>query len=723
MSSYTDYDDQDLLDDLYFPWVINDQVLVLVINGTAPQYPVPILIEHFGQVQGLIIDRSFFPMPLNMQSKYLSIYVLYFFYIIFFVKVHSLKVMSYEYISENPTYFDLQTGSCLSKMAFKIDPTGCTSPINITTQNGVSLSLDSMYSDIDYQYHYYTIGYYIGQSGLNLKINCTGGGDIILQNNDDLFYCLEVPNFSISRISPWKQTFDLGFQSYESVFEVPELNYTLKSLGCWITIGFNCTITPRFSKSKGYFSYILTLVPLPYQVNYNGAILIINVGTDVKFSQSLSNIFFSPNDGTIQVLKNVSYPNIYSPPFNSYLPSVPVWLSVDVLNPGPFYATKTQIKDTALYPVKGNKKSATLITAVLPSLGSVYFYFNAINSTSTINEPMTSMLFTDQFHNSGDVIPNGMYLNSGSLNFAMYYINRLIPNQMSTYVDWYETGEIPHKCYSKFNFPFGYSNGTALHSFTKSLHPIGNLTNYGTGAFYIDYNPIQYNLRIELLNIKVDSITLTPFGTYSFFIQIGLSEPISGIYKIQIGSCNLFEKDIIFGNLYSGIYEKVCQYDLVDGAAQNLVIEIYSRSMALLSFTPNRYIPTLGTFLPPYQFQFDIPLNEFTKVGFANNIVNVTNLTVLNFFFFNLTSNNTLNYKPILEIFNQDFNGNKKQFTGEWNSTLQLYVIPIAIPMNSFEGLVPYRLLTQPPIKNSEFYSKFGDSSQLILQSESKDRN
>ncbi|EFA78774.1 EGF-like domain-containing protein [Heterostelium album PN500] len=533
-------------------------------------------------------------------------------------------ILSYEFISENPTYFNALTSSCQTKIAFKIDPARCTSPINVVINNGNYISQDSIVVDNQYQYHYYTFAYNVGQSIMDFMFNCTGGGQYYLQNSDNKIKCLNVPNFSITSISAWQQTFNLGFQSYESVFDVPELNYTLLSLVCDAR-AFECTATPRYSKSKGYFSFILTIVPFPGQLDYNSDTLTISVGPDVKFTQPLDNIFFSPTD--------------------------------------------------------------------------------------------------DQIYNDGAATPNGMYINNGDSKFALYFIKRLIPNQMSTYVDWYETGQLlPHTLYSKYNFPFGYMNGTAQLSFSKSVHLIGNLTNYGTGAFYVDYHPIPYGFVANPTMLKVDNITLTPFGTYSFFIQIGLSEPLNGVYKIQIGSCNLFDKDLVFGNAFNGIYEKVCRYDLVDGVAQDLVIEIYSKSMALLSFTPNSYIPTLGSFLPPYQFQFNIPLNEFSMVGFANEVVNVTNLSVVNYFYFNLTStNNRLDYKPILEIFNEDFNGNKKQFTGQWNSTLQLYVIPFLIPMNSFEGLVPYRLLTQPPIRNSQFCAKFGESSQLTLQSENAD--
>eukprot|EP01133_Synstelium_polycarpum_P019757 gene19757-23668_t len=346
---------------------------------------------------------------------------------------------------------------------------------------------------------------------------------------------------------------------------------------------------------------------------------------------------------------------------------------------------------------------------------------------------------------------NGFYTSSPLFNSQSYNLNIINGGQLSTMFSHSFTYQSGFQRFTLTQTNIGtlfnnmsYYDIEAEIGYSWDL-PIGKgnilefLSRYSVfySAYLQSFSHTHYYTFDESLNItqtpsKSDttapvlrSITITPFGGYSMLVTIRVTDDLSGVHKIylDIDLANIIGMaNIVSGNHMDGIYQFFINLDIRMGQTS---------SITMVDNAFNHAIASAGNLLPAGDFQLFPHLNhqmdwipsDFTHFEFEKRDCYVTNKSVDNHLYFNVTNANT-GFKPkLFLLFKKDkinFDSHNL-FEGAWDRSRDMYNIPFTIPKNIFEGPLNYELITSTYLQSQTFTAQVGFNATLEITSEYAD--
>eukprot|EP01132_Coremiostelium_polycephalum_P012457 gene12457-15215_t len=207
---------------------------------------------------------------------------------------------------------------------------------------------------------------------------------------------------------------------------------------------------------------------------------------------------------------------------------------------------------------------------------------------------------------------------------------------------------------------------------------------------------------------------------------------ITNVYRISVTD------QIGFGVLQSISILKQAKDSIVEGTIQNGVFEfivdikdIMENYFTFNLIDLNRNSKQYGrTYYDPYSsFQpakiLNFKLQDISYFDFKYHTMDTSESEAINYLFFNLTGGFDRTMTPLLQInykgsfSNQDFNS--FQFTGYWDSNLEVFIIPFYLPRKFFNGYLMYQLTNSLSIFNNFLYPIFGPKSQVFVTTNESD--
>eukprot|EP01133_Synstelium_polycarpum_P012978 gene12978-15254_t len=381
-----------------------------------------------------------------------------------------------------------------------------------------------------------------------------------------------------------------------------------------------------------------------------------------------------------------------------------------------------------IVPVLGNNTKGSFMS-MTPLRG------NSTYSVHMVNGGLYSKMFSHPFNFSYDIQP---------FSFTQTNIETLVNSNISYYDANAKLGysaDAPIKSIVMFHkinyihevvhiYPFGVGKGNILAFLSRySVFFSAYLSDFSHSHSYTSLESMKLNQTIatpDTIPPVLRSVTVTPFGAYSMLYTIRVADDFSGVYKIKVST---FDGSITSAALVSG--------DIMDGVYQFLVnlenvgVQLNDYGFTILDHAQNKYyfgstsLLPAGDFqyLPKLQRQMDWIPSDFTHFEFEKRDCYVTNKSVDNHLYFNVTNADT-SFKPKLLLKPRDLKnyfGVDNLFEGAWDRSRDMYNIPFTVPKNLFQGPLRYELITAMLLPSQSIAAQVGFNATLEITSEYAD--
>eukprot|EP01132_Coremiostelium_polycephalum_P012462 gene12462-15225_t len=327
-----------------------------------------------------------------------------------------------------------------------------------------------------------------------------------------------------------------------------------------------------------------------------------------------------------------------------------------------------------------------------------------------------SSAFKSRYYFLNDPSPPPNYIKSPDIYDSMEMFElKYISNIEFNFYDMFTKYTMP--------FPFGVVSRPYHNAFLQIITVFipSNVTNYGFGSIadslkiypydnpFIDYYP-PILLNIEIIN----------FDYITNVIRINVTDQI-GLGVLQSTNYLKLAKDaLVEGTIQNGIFEFIV--DIRDNS--NNYFSFY-----LLDLNGNSrnygdgYYNVYSSFPPSKILNFK--LQDISYFDFKYHTMDTSESESINYLFFNLTGDFDRTMTPLLQInfkgsfSNQDFSF--FQFTGYWDSNLEVFIIPFYLQKNFVNGFLEYNLVNSQTIYDIFLYPIFGPKSQVYLTTNKSD--
>ncbi|KYQ89604.1 EGF-like domain-containing protein [Tieghemostelium lacteum] len=371
-------------------------------------------------------------------------------------------------------------------------------------------------------------------------------------------------------------------------------------------------------------------------------------------------------------------------------------------------------------PVLGNLDNPTYLYIDRPRENTNYFFayysennrFDLFPNNSTINvqfnEPLTNIPLYNYFNSNVDQSDRLILTSQFQTSKTSYDMAFRNPNLSGTGVF----------TKTSVTYPYGVVSGD-LNAFNVSISLLA-VNNY-TGPIYsqitIEGAQVTHITDIDgtttYTRPLIKSFTIDNIGGGYYCVRVGVSDTF-GILSIRVDNFILKNSDLVYGNLYDGIYEKIVylpvvftQYPTLTVTNRVLLLTIVNQgAMPIINLDYNIYPSwsTYGKIKNPKQTFSTIPnynspsiLNlEFLNPTdiiyfyFENNNINVSDTDTENTLHFkmNMEPLNPRLIFPMFGIVNEwsDYTLNNDLDLGYYNSTSEEFIVKFKLPKNLFPG-------------------------------------
>eukprot|EP01133_Synstelium_polycarpum_P008956 gene8956-10503_t len=237
-------------------------------------------------------------------------------------------------------------------------------------------------------------------------------------------------------------------------------------------------------------------------------------------------------------------------------------------------------------------------------------------------------------------------------------------------------------------YPFGIGQGV-LTSFKSSISIFYSiyLPNIQHSHYYTQTRTSTIARTANTLDTippMLSSFRMTPLGGYSMIFTLGITDDLS-----------------VSGTIQDGVYEFIVDLETIEQKEMiQFTIYLSDTSLNQRSYSSDRLLASNFDFVSPMDHQMKWSPSDFTHFEFEKRVCNVTNTTVDNHLYFNLT-NADRNLKPKLYL-----------KAGATNKDM--------IKEHTFEGQLQYSILAAFPLSNV-LLSALGDNATVEIVSNNGD--
>ncbi|KAF2070728.1 hypothetical protein CYY_007958 [Polysphondylium violaceum] len=280
---------------------------------------------------------------------------------------------------------------------------------------------------------------------------------------------------------------------------------------------------------------------------------------------------------------------------------------------------------------------------------------------------------------------------------------------------------------------YGFANGT-YDNYKRSTIIIGSKYESRKLADYYFFGSFQASSTLNPYEGDkeppvITNFELIPIPGYNriILLRVTITDNNSGFSRLysSIGdnpSFILTSENLIKGTLLDGVYEVVIDnpsfyidsFYVMDYASNT---DIYGISTyGVTTINPFQRVPLSN----PRNYNYHIIDFEITSAKWSHSNFDVSNATYTVDFMFSVTNPNK-EYSPVFKFSQLDYSFLEfNTFYGQWNETLQLYVIPVTIPRRFLSGVIKYKIYYFKDILSSYLNAAF-PSSTLIVHSDDAD--
>ncbi|KYQ90456.1 EGF-like domain-containing protein [Tieghemostelium lacteum] len=393
--------------------------------------------------------------------------------------------------------------------------------------------------------------------------------------------------------------------------------------------------------------------------------------TPSKFTSLITNFVGVDYNGFGYAKYDFSYGVYYPVQGNG---STLLYISQVQMNQNILFATTTVTYTNILYPVSTPQGLGIPILAL---------YFQPISPTPTTN--IINLYTQSQIKGAVVSVPQKNYISGVKA--------QLLSGSSLEYITPYPT------------FPYGMISGTT-NQYTMAtvfLHPLYvQLTGMQTRQFTYAETTLVYTYFVSGFELDIDKpilkkIQFIPFKFSTWIIKVRAVDEISGISKIQIGPIEFTAKDLTYGSIYDGIFEKeIYPHQLAFGYQYQ--VKIFDNAYNLYSFEytydtykynvifPQPMVPKLVS--PKKMIQFTLSSGTLITMGSDNYN------TVLEF---NISDANPALYRPMLKINLLNlYNRSQENTYFTWNNAKKLFEFPLNLPGRLASQVLDYKLVVYP---------------------------